>query len=124
MVDLAAHLGVSYQQVQKYETGQNRIGAAKLSAIAKFLGCSIEDLVPPHLATQDGQGDSVEASGAGKGPALQRALTKPDVVHAALLFDRIQTVSQRAAALAVLEGLGRVPAGLTPSPSTNPGEGP
>ncbi len=124
MVDLAAHLSVSYQQVQKYETGQNRIGAAKLFAIAKFLGCSIEDLVPPHLATQDGQGTHAGPSGAGKGAALQRALAKPDVVRAALLFDRIQAVDQRAAALAVLDSLGRVNPVPNPSLSTNHGEGP
>ncbi len=124
MVDLAAHLSVSYQQVQKYETGQNRIGAAKLSAIASFLGCCIEDLVPPHLATQGGQGTNAGPSVAAKGVALQRALTKPDVVQAALLFDRIQAVDQRAAALAVLEGLGRVTPGPNPSLSRNHGEGP
>ncbi|MCB9978475.1 MAG: helix-turn-helix transcriptional regulator [Rhodospirillales bacterium] len=30
LVDVARALGVSYQQVQKYETGRNRISAAKL----------------------------------------------------------------------------------------------
>lgn len=30
LVDVAQVLGVSYQQVQKYETGRNRISAARL----------------------------------------------------------------------------------------------
>jgi len=35
--DLADKLGVSFQQVQKYEKGVNRIGSARLVEIAKFL---------------------------------------------------------------------------------------
>lgn len=34
---LAAQLGVSYQQVQKYERGANRIGSGRLHDIARFL---------------------------------------------------------------------------------------
>jgi len=35
---LGQALGVSFQQVQKYEKGRNRIGAGRLQEIAKFLG--------------------------------------------------------------------------------------
>ena len=35
--DLAQKLGVSYQQIQKYETGDNRIGASSLWQIAREL---------------------------------------------------------------------------------------
>lgn len=38
---LGKSLGVTYQQVQKYETGANRISASTLSRIARFLGVSI-----------------------------------------------------------------------------------
>lgn len=34
---LGEALGVSFQQVQKYEKGANRIGASRLEAIARFL---------------------------------------------------------------------------------------
>jgi transcriptional regulator with XRE-family HTH domain len=34
---LASKLGVSFQQVQKYEKGTNRIGASRLHQIAKLL---------------------------------------------------------------------------------------
>jgi len=37
-VDLAKHLGVSFQQIQKYEMGTNRISAGKLAEAAEFLG--------------------------------------------------------------------------------------
>jgi transcriptional regulator with XRE-family HTH domain len=35
--DLATRLGLSYQQVQKYETGTNRIGASRLQQISHIL---------------------------------------------------------------------------------------
>ena len=34
---LGEHLGVTFQQIQKYEKGSNRIGAGQLLQIAKFL---------------------------------------------------------------------------------------
>ena len=42
---LGKHLGVSFQQVQKYENGTNRISAASLMKIARFLNISIADLL-------------------------------------------------------------------------------
>jgi len=38
---LASALGLTFQQVQKYERGVNRIGAGRLSQIAAVLGTSI-----------------------------------------------------------------------------------
>lgn len=34
---LAAHLGITFQQVQKYEKGMNRVGASRLQAISSIL---------------------------------------------------------------------------------------
>lgn len=45
---LGKHLGVSFQQVQKYENGTNRISAASLMKIARFLNISIGDLLSPE----------------------------------------------------------------------------
>ena len=44
---LGKYLGVSFQQVQKYENGTNRISAASLMKIARFLNISIGDLLSP-----------------------------------------------------------------------------
>lgn len=106
---LATALGISYQQVQKYEKGESRIGAGRLPHIARLLGCSVEDLVPSTLVLQDNESCPASSGLEERGAALQRALAKPDVLRAALLFDAIQAVAQRETALAVLEGLGRVP---------------
>ena len=39
---LGEQIGVSYQQLQKYETGANRVGASRLHAIASELGVPVE----------------------------------------------------------------------------------
>lgn len=49
--DLAKSLGVTFQQVQKYETGGNRISAAKLNTIAECFGMSISALL--HGSAQE-----------------------------------------------------------------------
>jgi transcriptional regulator with XRE-family HTH domain len=41
---LADRLGLTFQQVQKYEKGVNRIGAGRLQTIAEIFGVSITDL--------------------------------------------------------------------------------
>lgn len=48
--DVAKRLGLSFQQMQKYETGSNRISSSKLFEISQFLGVSVaeffEDVMP------------------------------------------------------------------------------
>lgn len=54
---LAGTLAISYQQVQKYETGANRISAGRLFEIAERLGVDVgyffegldPDVLPPSL---------------------------------------------------------------------------
>lgn len=42
--ELADHLGITFQQVQKYESGANRISASRLYLISGFLGFEVQDL--------------------------------------------------------------------------------
>ncbi len=54
---LAAALNISYQQIQKYETGANRVSAGRLFQIAQRLGIDVAyffdgldpTLIPQHL---------------------------------------------------------------------------
>ena len=41
---LAERIGVTFQQVQKYERGANRVGASRLAQIASGLGVSVGEL--------------------------------------------------------------------------------
>ena len=43
---LAAKIQLSYQQLQKYESGENKCSIAKLALIAKALNCRRSDLLP------------------------------------------------------------------------------
>lgn len=47
---LGEHLGITFQQIQKYEKGTNRIGASRLQAIARVLS------VPPAFFFEDAPG--------------------------------------------------------------------
>ena len=42
--DLARHLGVTFQQVQKCERGTNRFSASRLQAVADRIGVPLSDL--------------------------------------------------------------------------------
>src|SRR5437879_5133240 len=50
--ELADHLGVTFQQVQKYEKGVNRVGVGRLTKIAKALRLPVTTL----LGTDDSFG--------------------------------------------------------------------
>ena len=56
---LAERLGISPQQVQKYEAGQNRISASRLNDIARALGVAPGDLFPERA--REGEGDDLTA---------------------------------------------------------------
>jgi transcriptional regulator with XRE-family HTH domain len=44
--DLAQRLGITFQQVQKYEKGSNRVGASRLAHLAQILGVPITFFFP------------------------------------------------------------------------------
>jgi transcriptional regulator with XRE-family HTH domain len=86
--DLAEALGVSFQQVQKYERGANRISFSRLVEVAGALQCRLADLAegldadrPPKelehvngLMTADGALQMLEAYAALPTDALRRAV--------------------------------------------------
>lgn len=45
---LGSALGISFQQIQKYERGLNRMGASRIVQLSKFLGVSINDFFQDH----------------------------------------------------------------------------
>jgi transcriptional regulator with XRE-family HTH domain len=49
--DLARKIGVTFQQVQKYEKGTNRVGAGRLPQIAEMLGVPVAALFKDHAGT-------------------------------------------------------------------------
>ena len=55
--DLGEQLGISHQQLQKYETGTNRLSAGMLCALAEVLEVRIESLFNDVSAKSRGQAD-------------------------------------------------------------------
>jgi transcriptional regulator with XRE-family HTH domain len=53
--DLARQLGVSFQQVQKYEKGANRVGAGRLPQIARIFNVPIGALFKDYADTSPGR---------------------------------------------------------------------
>jgi transcriptional regulator with XRE-family HTH domain len=87
---VADALGLSFQQIQKYEKGVNRVGVARLGEIAKYLECDLRyfmgDLVggegkkpatvsryAKFMATKDGV-DIIEAMIRIESPALRKGV--------------------------------------------------
>lgn len=53
---LGDNLGISFQQIQKYEKGTNRVGASRLQAIARTLDVAVS------FFFEDGPGEAREGS--------------------------------------------------------------
>jgi transcriptional regulator with XRE-family HTH domain len=43
--DLASQVGLTFQQIQKYERGANRVSFSRLVEIARTLKCRVQDLI-------------------------------------------------------------------------------
>ena len=56
---LAQKLGVTFQQIQKYEKGVNRIGAGRLPLIAKIFDVAIGDLFQEQASASENGGGAV-----------------------------------------------------------------
>ncbi|MBD3833282.1 helix-turn-helix domain-containing protein [Brevundimonas sp. P7753] len=91
---LAAQLGVSFQQVQKYEKGANRVSASRLHQVATALGCSVADFFPSRTDQDDAVVGLHALTATADGRALAEAF--PRIVDPALR----RAVSQVVAALA------------------------
>lgn len=76
--ELGDHLGVSFQQVQKYENGTNRVGSGRLYQIAAILGV--------HVSTLFKGGDRTDKV---KDPGLLDLLTEPQSVRMIRAFAKI-----------------------------------
>jgi len=65
---LGEHLGLTFQQIQKYEKGINRIGASRLFDLAKVLGVGVQYFYEELPVAGDG------AAGFAEGPSESYAV--------------------------------------------------
>jgi transcriptional regulator with XRE-family HTH domain len=95
---LAKALGVTFQQVQKYETGGNRVSASALVGMAEALGIAPASLLPSTTAeavelvtrTRDAAAsDAANVLASIRSPAVRRRLIR--LIHALAAEDREET---------------------------------
>jgi len=82
---LAERLGVSFQQVQKYERGANRVAASTLLAAAQALGVTVGWLMGEDEDVEAGEQD------------IFRALSRPGALELLQAFNRISDARTREA---------------------------
>lgn len=87
--DLAQALGVSFQQVQKYERGANRVAASTLIATAQALSTTVAWLVGEEGGMREDDDE------------VFRALAKPGALELLQAFDGIPDGRARAALVAL-----------------------
>ena len=92
---LAERIGVTFQQVRKYERGADRVGASRLSQIASVLGVSV--------------GELFESSGAGS-PSVNsplRLLAEPGALRVLKAYARTTSPRVRLCVAKLVESIAR-----------------
>ena len=102
---LARHLGVTFQQVQKYERGANRISASMLVRTARALDCPGGFL----LGAPNSEGPSPPAQEDALQAELNSLLASAGAVELLRAFAQVPPGEARAAVIAIVKGL--APAG-------------
>jgi len=89
--DLAGRLGITFQQIQKYEKGINRIGSGRLARLSQVLGVSVSRFF---------QGTEVGVSGGMPPEALTDLLARP---YALRMLKALANVSNNATRLSLVQ---------------------
>lgn len=84
-------LGITFQQVQKYEKGSNRVSASRLYHISRVLGVPVQYFYD-ELKEDDGPSGFAESEGA---DAIAGALQSPDGVQIARIFSETTDPDKR-----------------------------
>lgn|SRR5215831_10342132 len=91
--ELATSVGISFQQLQKYEKGTNRITAGRLVAVAASIGIPVADLFGPEWSS-------------GRSTDMTRLLTQPKAIKLLQLWTNVPS-SYRGAILSLMYEMGK-----------------
>jgi transcriptional regulator with XRE-family HTH domain len=94
--ELGRQVGLTYQQIQKYERGNNRLGASRLSHVAEVLRVPIVTLFDGRPSTD--RPTRVDAPG--------MLLLRPHAIRLLMIFAQIQSRRVRTAILDLVEAIG------------------
>jgi len=94
--DLGNAVGITFQQIQKYETGVNRVGAGRLQRIAEVLG------VPVSFFFEGARGSGTEVENINSSLRFLESAAAVRVVRA---FAEIDNPKIRQATVALIEAI-------------------
>ncbi len=94
--ELGERIGVTFQQIQKYEKGANRVGASRLTQIAGVLGVPLPTLF---------EGAPTGGSQTIPDQSARALLTHPHSLRLLQAFDKITSETMRAAVLQMIESI-------------------
>jgi transcriptional regulator with XRE-family HTH domain len=97
--ELGEKIGVTFQQVQKYEKGVNRVSSGRLSSIAKVLETSVSALFDhgPEHVRQGREDDN----------SPLELLSEPQALRVVRAFSKIGDPSVRRSVVSLVENLAR-----------------
>ncbi len=99
---LAEALGLTFQQVQKYERGANRVSSSRLYEIARVLSCSVgyffDGLPDPAVGDDEPEASRLETT-------VHALLLTPEGLELAALFPRIGRGRLRRQVLEIVRSL-------------------
>jgi transcriptional regulator with XRE-family HTH domain len=95
--ELGQQIGVTFQQIQKYENGKNRVGASRLDQISAALGVPIPALFDGAPTAADHPPERT----------ARYLLAKPHSLRLVQGFDKIRDDATRLAILNLIEGIPR-----------------
>lgn len=102
---LGDRMGLTFQQIQKYEKGVNRIGASRLFDLSQILGVPVQfffEGAPTSMAA-----DSADYEEPGSGRYLQEFLNTRDGLELNRAFVKINDSQVRRSVIDLVRALGR-----------------
>lgn len=99
---LAESLGVTFQQVQKYEKGSNRIGASRLQNMAEILSVPISYFFGESALSSIGSDVKTELS---EGRDLTAFVETPEATELNLAFSKIKSPIVRKRVVVLLKSI-------------------
>lgn len=103
---LGAEVGLSFQQIQKYEKGHNRIGASRMQQLAQALN------IPPSYFFEQSNGHAAPLSSGGALPQDAAAISRRQSLDLVRYFSSIPDEGMREALFKLVKVCGNAEEGL------------
>lgn len=105
---LANQLGITFQQVQKYEKGMNRIGASRLYLIAEILNVSVQSLFDGAEAVIEKGPGTFEGAKDERVQRYEEFIRSPDGMDFFKAFVAIEDPAVRKQITSLLKSIGTI----------------